>query len=86
MADLQKTIDRCKKSVGDGEPIYDYKFYYDVIELLAEKKPIEPYITGYRANFEGASSWWYSCGNCNKPIDHQDMFCRHCGRKVKWDD
>ena len=52
MADLQKTIDRCKKSISDGEPIYDYKFYYDVIELLAEKKRIEPYVTG---NKEGQS-------------------------------
>ena len=28
-------------------------------------------------------SWHYVCGNCEKPIDIQDNFCRHCGRQVE---
>ena len=33
----------------------------------------------------GGHSWWYVCGECHGTIDNSDLFCRHCGRKVKWD-
>ena len=33
----------------------------------------------------GGSSWWYVCGECHGQIDNKDSYCRHCGRKVKWD-
>ena len=33
----------------------------------------------------GGHSWWYVCGECHGSIDNSDLFCRHCGRKVKWD-
>lgn len=33
----------------------------------------------------GGHSWWYVCGECHGAIDNSDSFCRHCGRKVKWD-
>lgn len=49
------------------------------------QEPVEPYVTGNGTGFESATSWWYACGNCNKPIDMKDKFCRHCGRAVKWD-
>ena len=28
----------------------------------------------------------YLCGACRMSIDCGDKFCKHCGRKVKWDD
>lgn len=33
----------------------------------------------------GGHSWWYVCGECHGMIDNNDLYCRHCGRKVKWD-
>ena len=54
------------------------------IALLQEQEAVEPYITGNGESFETAETWWYECGNCNKPIDPNDKFCRHCGRAVKW--
>lgn len=37
------------------------------------------------AEIEGKTTWWYVCGECRNPIDNSDAFCRHCGRKCKWD-
>ena len=57
----------------------------DAIEMLKEQEAVEPYITGSGESFETAETWWYECGNCNKPIDPNDKFCRHCGQAVKWE-
>ena len=27
----------------------------------------------------------YLCGACRMPIERGDKFCKHCGKKVKWD-
>ena len=54
-------------------------------ELLKEPEAVAPYVTGNGESFETAENWWYECGNCNKPIDSTDKFCRHCGRLVKWE-
>ena len=56
-----------------------------IVELLKEQKAVEPYIAGSGESFETAETWWYECGNCNKPIDPNDKFCRHCGQVVKWE-
>ena len=57
----------------------------DALALLKEQEAVEPYIAGSGESFETAETWWYECGNCNKPIDPNDKFCRHCGRQVKWE-
>lgn len=31
-------------------------------------------------------SWWYECGNCLNPVDCHDVFCKYCGKRLKWDD
>ena len=51
---------------------------------LTEQEAVEPYIAGRGESFETAETWWYECGNCNKPIDPNDKFCRHCGRALRW--
>ena len=55
----------------------------DVLALLKEQEAVKPYVTGSGKTFECRLSWWYACGNCNKPIDIDDKYCRHCGRAVK---
>lgn len=32
----------------------------------------------------GGSTWWIVCGDCHGPIDTNDHYCKHCGKKVKW--
>jgi hypothetical protein len=54
----------------------------DALALLREQEPVEPHV-----EHDGDDdSWYYGCGACNEAIDYKDRFCRHCGRKVKWDD
>lgn len=53
--------------------------------MIKEQEAVKPYVTGRGESFESAETWWYECGNCNKPIDPNDKYCRHCGRSVKWE-
>ena len=57
---------------------------YDAIALLKEQEAVEPKKES-DGNPERWASWWYVCGNCGVVIDCHDMYCRHCGRAVKWD-
>ena len=52
--------------------------------LWKAQEPVEPTI-GRAVEHDGHDSWWYQCGKCEKPIDWQDNYCRHCGQAVKWD-
>ena len=66
----------------------ELKEKYD--ELLKEQEEVEPYM-----DFDGHDVW--RCGKCGATIFHiyhnasdEDAknyakFCRHCGRKVKWE-
>ncbi len=54
------------------------------IAILREQKPVKPNTSCDGLPGEGGT-WWYVCGNCNKDIDPDDAYCRHCGRQVKWD-
>lgn len=98
MSDLEKVIRglECCLHVKDcncGDCPYDdidlrcksENLYNDVMELLKAQEPVNPFVTGNGQTFEEAETWWYACGNCNKPIDPNDQYCRHCGRELKWD-
>ena len=54
----------------------------DAITLLREQEPVEPHIE----HDSDDDTWYYGCGACHKAIDFKDRFCRHCGRRAKWDD
>ena len=32
-----------------------------------------------RAHSQGGGTHWVVCSNCEKPIDWQDAYCKHCG-------
>ena len=32
-----------------------------------------------RAHSQGGGTHWVVCSNCEKPIDWDDTYCRHCG-------
>lgn len=59
----------------------------DAIALLKEQdEGIEPEIS-LKSITETTASLWYKCGACGGAIEQgDDKFCRHCGKKVKWDD
>ena len=100
MADREKviySIERCICHVPDAcrDCAYDAGHPYnecvemmlkDTLSLLKAQEPVKPFVTGNGHTFEEAETWWYECGNCNEPIDPNDQYCRHCGRKAKWDE
>lgn len=61
-----------------------YPLLIDALTLLKAQEPVEPTI-GRAVEHDGHDSWWYQCGKCEKPIDWQDNYCRHCGKPVKWE-
>lgn len=44
-------------------------------------KEIVPVIHAHkvRAHSQGGGTHWVVCSNCEKPIDWDDTYCRHCG-------
>lgn len=48
------------------------------ISMLKEQEPVQAELEG------GGSTWWIVCGECRGPIDTNDHYCKHCGKKVKW--
>ena len=63
------------------------KLASDALALLKEQdEGIEPEISR-KSVTETTVSLWYKCGACGGAIEQgDDEFCRHCGKKVKWDD
>ena len=58
-------------------------------ELIAGMKAVDavkPCVTASYLGREGVETRWYACGECSNPIEPGDAYCRHCGRKVLWDD
>lgn len=58
----------------------------DALALLRElDQGVEPEIS-LKSVTETTVSLWYKCGACGEAIEQgDDKFCRHCGKKVKWD-
>ena len=92
MADLENVITSLQGEIYTAA-YYGYSFkdlvpvklLQDALELLKAQEPVKPFVTGNGHTFEEAETWWYACGNCNKPIDPNDQYCRHCGKAMKWD-
>lgn len=57
----------------------------DAVELLKEQEPVKPKTENDGAP-EDIRCWWYVCGNCGRDIDIGYNYCRHCGKKLKWDE
>lgn len=58
----------------------DWDAVREALALLKEQEPMEPHVE----HDSDDDSWYYGCGECHEAIDYKDKFCRHCGRKVKW--
>lgn len=51
-----------------------------ILELLKEQEAVEP-IPYHRSD---GTIFKYECRQCRTKIFKNDLFCRHCGRLVKW--
>lgn len=87
----------CETCAGEDCPYYNLGGSYtevtcssflaaDALALLREQdEGIEPEISR-KSVTETTVSFWYKCGACGEAIEQgDDEFCRHCGKKVKWD-
>ena len=60
----------------------------EICDFLEEQEQkYVPSIGGAR-DFGTVSSHWYRCGypECGFPIDRGDIYCRHCGRLIAWEE
>lgn len=60
----------------------------EIRDLLEEQEQkYVPSIGGAR-DFGVISSHWYRCGypECGFPIDLGDIYCRHCGKLIGWEE
>lgn len=53
----------------------------DALALLKEQEAVEP-IHYHRSD---GTIFKYECRQCRTKIFKMDLFCRHCGRSVKWE-
>lgn len=53
------------------------------ISLLqnSETEDVAPVIHAHkvRVHSQGGGTHWVVCSHCEKPIDWQDVYCKHCG-------
>ncbi len=56
------------------------------ISLLqnSETEDVAPVVHAHkvRAHSQGGGTHWVVCSHCEKPIDWQDAYCKHCGAKM----
>ena len=63
---------------NDGIAPECHKMYDDAIAMLRQKEPVQAIRTG------GKTVWWYVCNECRTVFSANDLYCRHCGRPVRW--
>lgn len=56
----------------------------DALELLKAPEPVKPEKLTVM-DFGSMESGLYLCGACRMPIERGDVYCKHCGKKVKRD-
>ena len=79
-------LQRCKDAIDSGEPIMDYRFYYEVIDLLKEQKPVKPTkLLNEKVVSYNNVVYQYSCGNCSTLLRNSWKACPLCGKMVKWE-
>ena len=91
---LRNSHGDCDRNCADCDLVQDdgdlHEMYTDVIALLKEQEPVEPYM-----DYDGHDVW--RCGKCGATIFHiyhdgsdenwksYAKFCRQCGKPVKWE-
>lgn len=60
---------------------------YFAFETMVREYPTEdvvPVVHAHkvRAHSQGGGTHWVVCSHCEKPIDWQDAYCKHCGAQM----
>lgn len=57
----------------------------DKIHVKRYAKPHEEswYTIAKYGGYDDSPSIDYYCGNCHKPVDEEDNYCRYCGKRLK---
>lgn len=60
----------------------------EIRDLLEEQEQKNVPSIGGARDFGVISSHWYRCGypECGFPIDRGDIYCRHCGKPIGWEE
>lgn len=60
--------------------IQSFRVKQAVEHYFREQEPVKPELRMSKHGFRQ----WIVCGNCYEKIYSGDDYCRHCGKKVKW--
>lgn len=52
------------------------------IEQLPPAEPKRETTTLRIGRTRNSVTMWYECAECGEPVDHEDAFCRRCGREI----
>ena len=83
---IDETVQALKEMLREmQEPAEVKDWQREIMESGAPERLDFKEEEGTPAELEGGgSTWWMVCGDCRGPIDTNDHYCKHCGRKVKW--
>lgn len=87
MADLENVVEHLYDCLAASKPENMWVFVRkgivgDVIALLKKQEAVEP-IPYHRSD---GTIFKYECRQCRTKIFKMDLFCRRCGKPVKWND
>jgi len=83
LEDVSKMFEEMAKKTREEDPSLSYKWftYCEVCRKAAQRETPE------KPEMEGSGSmWFYVCGECHGLVDSRDIYCRHCGRRIDWDE
>ena len=73
-------LELTKETEADYVP---YVHYDDMVKVVKgiPSLDVAPVIHAHkvRAHSQGGGTHWVVCSHCEKPIDWQDAYCKHCG-------
>lgn len=85
---MDKFIDR-QRLEAHFSPAITGKDSYTAGEVLLSiqmfpSEDVQPVVHAHkvRAHSQGGGTHWVVCSHCEKPIDWQDAYCKHCGAKM----
>ena len=79
--EAELTERQLENAVEEVKAAYERGYQKGYLDGAKAQEAVKPEI-----GKNGCGSCWYICPECRLPIAYKDMFCRHCGRRLKWDD
>ena len=73
-----KELARIREDHFGGMTSYEGEVLDAALALLKKQEPVEP-----KREIRGCGFRWF-CGDCGINIEPNHMYCRICGRPVKW--